>query len=52
MTKAKIIGEILQDMYTRSGATKAEVDKRWSGWLKRQPKAELETIMKNRGLYQ
>lgn len=46
MTRAEMITSILEDMYRFR--SKAEVDKRWKGFLNRQNKPELAKIYKNR----
>ena len=48
MSKKAMIEAILINMYKHN--EKEEVDRRFKGWLGRQTKGELETIMANRNI--
>ena len=50
MTKQELINRILDDMDRKSDASRDAIEKKWSGWLNRQSKTELEQIAKNRGI--
>lgn len=50
MTRADMIKAILDDMVGESEKARHMIERRWKGWLNRQPKAELEQIMKNRNI--
>ena len=51
MTRKEMVKAILDDMDQRNDASRQEIERRWKGWLNRQPKEELERIMTNRGLW-
>ena len=48
MTKKELTAAIVNDMAKKSGEPRVRVAGRWSGWLNRQTKANLEAIYKAR----
>lgn len=48
MTKAELIKAILDDMDAKQDYTRAEIERRWAGWLQKQKKNDLVEILQNR----
>ena len=48
MTKKEMVTLILEDMFLKNPGKEKEITRRYRGFLTRLPKAELETVYKNR----